>query len=178
MVKELDGIDRAIVRALQDDGSKTNVELAQAVGLTEGAVRRRVALLRRTGLVSISATVDPLALGLRTHAVIGLHVDLNRVEALAEQLADMRELSYVYQTAGQYDIMIVGFFASDEQLRLFLTRKLARLEGILRTDTFHILRTMKRSLRWGESMDANDLDTAAITGLADRTRPAGRRPGS
>ncbi len=180
MTREVDAIDRAIVHELQADGSKTNVELARAVGLTEGAVRRRVGLLRREGLISIAAVVDPVAFGLRTHAVIGLHVDLNRVEVLAQRLADMRELSYVYETAGQYDIIIVGFFASDEQLRLFLTRKLARLEGILRTDTFHILRTMKRSLRWGEGAETDDQggDAAAPTGSAGRTRRGARRRGS
>ena len=65
----------------------------------------------------------------------------------------MRELSYVYETTGQYDVMIVGFFASNEQLREFLTRTLAKVEGVISSDIFLVMRTVKRSFRWGEAVD-------------------------
>src|SRR3712207_557519 len=127
----LDDIDRQLVAELQTDGRQSNVALARKVGLTEGAVRRRVDGLLRSGAFRIVAVADPELLGLRTHAVIGIRADLNRVEALTEELAQMRELSYVYETTGQFDIIAVGFFAANEQLREFLTRRLARLSGIL-----------------------------------------------
>jgi len=153
-MRELDDIDRALIRELQTDARQTNVALAKKVGLTEGAVRRRVDHLLSTGTIRIAAVADPSALGLQRHAIIGLRVESSRTEELSTVLAQMRELSYVYQTAGTYDLFIVGFFASDEQLRIFLTRKVARLPGVLRTETFYVMQTVKRSFRWGEAEEA------------------------
>lgn len=148
-----DEIDRQLIRELQSDARQSNVALAQKVGLTEGAVRRRIDNLLKTGEFRIVAIGDPELLGLRTHAVIGIRADMNRLEDLTAELAAMRELSYVYETAGQYDIMIVGFFASNDQLREFLTRTLAKVEGVISSDTFLVMRTVKRSFRWGEAVD-------------------------
>ena len=148
-----DEIDRQLIRELQSDARQSNVALAQKVGLTEGAVRRRIDNLLKTGEFRIVAIGDPELLGLRTHAVIGIRADMNRLEELTAELTAMRELSYVYETTGQYDIMIVGFFASNEQLREFLTRKLAKVEGVISSDTFLVMRTVKRSFRWGEAVD-------------------------
>ncbi len=148
-----DEIDRQLIRELQSDARQSNVALAQKVGLTEGAVRRRIDNLLKTGGFRIVAIGDPELLGLRTHAVIGIRADMNRLEDLSAELTAMRELSYVYETTGQYDIMIVGFFASNEQLREFLTRKLAKVEGVISMDTFLVMRTVKRSFRWGEAVD-------------------------
>ena len=148
-----DEIDRQLIRELQSDARQSNVALAQKVGLTEGAVRRRIDNLLKTGEFRIVAIGDPELLGLRTHAVIGIRADMNRLEALTAELAAMRELSYVYETAGQYDIMIVGFFASNDPLREFLTRTLAKVEGVVSSDAFLVMRTVKRSFRWGEAVD-------------------------
>lgn len=153
MEVQLDEIDRALVREIQSDARQTNVALAKKVGLTEGAVRRRIENLLSSGAFRIVAVGEPEALGLRTHAVIGLRVDLSRLETLASRLAAMRELSYVYETTGAYDILVVGFFASNDQLREFLMRKLATLEGVVSTDTYLVMRTVKRSFRWGEATD-------------------------
>jgi len=147
---KLDPIDLAIVRELQSDARQSNVALAKKVGLTEGAVRRRIDHLLKDKAFRIVAVGDPELLGLETHAVIGLQVDMNRLEVLTSKLSAMNELSYVYETTGSYDIIIVGFFVSNEQLRLFLTRKLAKLDGVIRSDTFLVMRTHKRSFRWGD----------------------------
>jgi DNA-binding Lrp family transcriptional regulator len=159
----LDEIDLALVRELQSDARQSNVALARKVSLTEGAVRRRIDNLLTRGALRIVAVADPESLGLHTHAVIGLRVDIDRIEALSAELADMRELSYVYQTAGQFDLIVVGFFGSTEQLRVFLTQRLGRLQGVKGTDTFLVLRTMKRSLRWGETVTEDaSLQPAAV----------------
>lgn len=167
-VPELDQLDRRLIRELQTDARQSNVELARKVGRTEGAVRRRINALLSSRAFRIVAVGDPDLLGLHTHAVIGLRTELDKIEEVATALAAMRELSYVYETTGQFDIIIVGFFASNDQMREFLTRKLAKLSGITDTDTFLVMRTVKRSFRWGEGVDED-------AGAVDRTAPA-RRP--
>jgi Lrp/AsnC family transcriptional regulator for asnA, asnC and gidA len=172
----LDEIDLTLVRELQSDARQSNVALARKVKLTEGAVRRRIDNLLTRGALRIVAVADPETLGLHTHAVIGLRVDIDRIEPLSDELAGMRELSYVYQTAGQFDIIVVGFFASTEQLRVFLTKRLGQLHGVKGTDTYVVLRTMKRSLRWGEVVTEEAQAARAAFAEPERiARPGPRR---
>lgn len=150
----LDDIDRLIIRELQDDARQSNVSLAKKAGLTEGAVRRRVDRLLKAGAFRIVAVGDPNRLGLQTHAIFALRCNLAQLDEIASNLAAMKELSYVYETTGRYDVMAVGFFASNEKVREFITGRLAQEDGITECDTFMVMRTVKRSFRWGET--AND----------------------
>jgi Lrp/AsnC family transcriptional regulator for asnA, asnC and gidA len=148
----LDPVDRLLLRELQTDARQSNVSLAAKVGLTEGAVRRRIDNLLASAF-RIVAVGDPELLGLTTHAVIGIRAQVGEIERLASDLAEMRELSYVYETTGQFDIIVVGFFGSNGQLREFLIKKLAKVSGVIDSDTFLVMRTVKRSFRWGEGAD-------------------------
>src|SRR5579883_302056 len=59
----LDEANRAIVEALQRDGRMAYGAIAEEVGLSEAAVRRRVQRLREAGVMQIVAVTDPLELG-------------------------------------------------------------------------------------------------------------------
>lgn len=152
--KQLDATDQALIKELQKDGRATNVELAKKLGLSEGAIRQRIRKLTERKLIRVVAVEDPFAGGRRTHVVIMVRTEIKRLEDVAAALAEMPELSYVYVTSGPYDIVSVGFFESDAELHDFLTRKVARLPGILRTETFHIMRTLRRATRLGAPVDA------------------------
>lgn len=145
---ELDDIERHLLAELQVNARQTNTELAAKVGLTEGAIRRRMGRLLASGLVKVVAVVDPELYGLTTHAVIGLKVDPNQVRAIAAAAADMPELSYVYETTGQFDIIVVGYFVSTDEMRDFLQQKLVQLPGIRSADTFVVMRSVKRPIQF------------------------------
>lgn len=75
MTISLDDIDRALVRELQQNADRTNVELARAVGLSPAATLHRVRRLKEGGvIVGIHARVDPTAAGfpLQVHAEVTL----------------------------------------------------------------------------------------------------------
>ena len=81
----LDDTDRAIIEQLQQDGRLPYTRLASAVGLSEAAVRQRVQRLLDTGAMQVVAVTDPLSLGLRRMALIGVRVE-GDTSAVAEQL--------------------------------------------------------------------------------------------
>ena len=64
--------NRAIIEALQRDGRCPYGTIAQQVGLSEAAVRRRVQRLRETGIMEIVAVTDPRQLGFNRQALIGI----------------------------------------------------------------------------------------------------------
>ena len=61
----LDPIDRKLLGCLQRDGRMTNVELAEAVNLSESACLRRVRSLEQRGVIGrYAAVVNERAVGL------------------------------------------------------------------------------------------------------------------
>ena len=60
----LDGLDRTILDALQEDGRLTNVDLARRVGLSPSPCLRRVKSLEERGYIQgYAALLDPALLG-------------------------------------------------------------------------------------------------------------------
>lgn len=145
----IDDVDRRLIAILQHDARVTNVELARQVGLTEGAVRRRLDNLFRTQALRIIGVGDPKMLGLTTHAVVGIKVEPKLLEQVLDTLAAMPEISFVYHTLGQFDILIVAYLPANEGLGQFLTSVVAQVEGVRETETFLILNTRKRAFLFG-----------------------------
>src|SRR5215210_8699264 len=100
----LDDVGKAIVEQLQLDGRRSYATIARAVGLSEAAVRQRVARLQEAGVIQIVAVTDPLQLGFRRQAMVGVRAD-GDVVALAEALGAMSEVDYVVITAGSFDVL-------------------------------------------------------------------------
>jgi Lrp/AsnC family transcriptional regulator for asnA, asnC and gidA len=140
----LDGLDRAVLQRLQEDGRVPFSELANALGMSEGTVRNRVNRMKDLGVLRIIAVTEPSLLGYSLDCIIGLEVELGRVETVAARLTEYPELRYVGIATGPYDIIIAGDFASERHLLEFLTRTLAQIDGIRRTETSRILQVHKR----------------------------------
>ena len=82
----LDAINKAIVEELQQDGRRTYGAIAEAVGLSEAAVRQRVQKMRDAGIMQIVAVTDPLQVGFSSQAMVGIRTD-GDARAVAERLA-------------------------------------------------------------------------------------------
>ncbi len=84
-------------------------------------------------------------------AVIGLRVDLSELDATAAALAAHRELRYVGISTGEFDILLEGVFASQQDLRRFLTECIGRLRGVRDSRTFVVLHAVKYGPARGEA---------------------------
>jgi len=101
----LDDVGKAIVEQLQEDGRRPYATIARAVGLSEAAVRQRVARLQEAGVIQIVAVTDPLQLGFRRQAMVGIK-SAGDVVDLADALAEMPEVDYVVITAGSTETFV------------------------------------------------------------------------
>jgi Lrp/AsnC family transcriptional regulator, regulator for asnA, asnC and gidA len=82
----LDDVDKRLIEALQRDGRRPSTQLAQEVGQAEAAVRQRVRRLVESGVTQIVAVTDPMMLGFRRMAMVGVRVD-GDVRSVADRLA-------------------------------------------------------------------------------------------
>src|SRR5450756_2621603 len=112
--QSLDKTDIAIIGHLQVDGRRAYTTIAKDLGISEAGVRQRVARLLRTNVIQIVAVSSPLDLGL-IGAQVHLRVQSERLEAVAEEVAELPQVDYVSICAGNFDI-IVGIVAHDLSL--------------------------------------------------------------
>jgi Lrp/AsnC family transcriptional regulator for asnA, asnC and gidA len=143
-----DETDLRIISLLQEDGRMSNVDLARTLMMAEGTVRKRVDRLISERVIRVVALPNPAAVGCPLLAVIMLCVDLAHVESVAQTLKEMPEVRWVAHATGKYDLILEAAFASDEQLRQFLTGSLAGVAGAQGATTAHVLRTVKSLADW------------------------------
>ncbi len=146
-----DKTDRAIIAHLQYDGRTPFTEIAAALGISEGTVRRRVKRLRESGLLQIVGIAEPQFLGWNTAAMIGITAQAGQVDAVANTIARFSEVSYLFMASGAFDLFAEVFCRDMEHFVEFLNQKLQQVPGVQRTETFTILKMYKLSYRWGET---------------------------
>jgi Lrp/AsnC family transcriptional regulator for asnA, asnC and gidA len=143
----LDDVDRAIIEHLQADGRMPYTRLAAAVGLSEAAARQRVQRLLDRGVMQVVAVTNPLSLGLRRMAMIGVRTegDTSRIAAALEAMDD---IDYLVITAGSFDLMCEVIVPDDATL-LEITNRIRRVPGVRSTESFIYLDLVKQTFTWG-----------------------------
>ena len=141
----MDNLDRKIIGLLQIDGRASNAEIARQIKVSEGTVRRRARRLLNERIIRVLAIPDHEKLGYGTVALIGLQVDPDKIDAVSDILATIREVQYVAITTGVYDIFLWVALGSTEALGAFIRDKVGTVPGVRRTETFVNLATKKRT---------------------------------
>jgi Lrp/AsnC family transcriptional regulator for asnA, asnC and gidA len=144
----LDDIDNKILNELRKDGRRSNIEIARSVGCTEGTVRRRLKRLLDSGVGKVVFAVNPPKLGYPVEVLISLSVDLDKVEAVANELALKEEVNYVGLITGDFDILVNAQLRDSDDVFNFIHHTLARIPGVKHTQTLYILKVIKRTYHW------------------------------
>ena len=150
-MKPLDETDREIISHLQYDGRMPFTEIANKIGISEGAVRRRVKILTEEGMLQIVGIVEPQFLDWNAAGMIGVNVQAGTIEDAAAEIAQFPEVSYLFMASGGFDLFIEVYCRDREHFVNFLNEKLQRVPGVSRTETFMILKMYKLSYRWGKA---------------------------
>ena len=73
-----------------------------------------------------------------------LTVERDKVNAVAETLADMNGITEVYSVAGRYDLAVIIRVKDNEQMAELVTNHMLRVDGILRSETMIAFRVHSR----------------------------------
>ncbi|TNM62436.1 Lrp/AsnC family transcriptional regulator [Streptomyces sp. NP160] len=144
----LDEISKRIVEHLQADGRRSYAAIAADVGLSEAAVRQRVAKLLEAGVMQIVAVTDPLQVGFPRQAMVGVRCS-GDTRDVAAALAELDEVTYVVVTAGSFDVLLEVVCEDDDRLLDLLSRRIRAVPGVLSTETLVYLQLIKQRYDWG-----------------------------
>ena len=131
----LDRTDRKILQAMQANARISNLELADAVGLSPTPCSRRVKRLEESGIIRGHVTLlDQSMLDLKLTAYIGISMDRHtpdRFEAFEEAVQAYPEVMECSVVTGQSsDYLLKAVVPDMAYYERFLLGKLTRIAGV------------------------------------------------
>jgi len=148
---KLDRTDRRILQAMQANARISNLELADAVGLSPTPCSRRVKRLEESGLIRAHVTLlSQRMLGLKLTAYIGISMDRHtpdRFEAFEAEVAKYSEVMECSVVTGQAsDYLLKAVVPDMEYYERFLLGKLTRIAGVTGVhSSFELRRVIHRT---------------------------------
>ena len=147
---KLDRLDKRILREIQRDGTITNLELAERIGLSPSPCARRVKQLEDAGIILGRVTLlDPKKLELKLTALIQISMDRHtpdRFEKFEEQIRSYAEVTECLLITGQsadYQLKVV--VPDMEYYQEFLLNKITRIEGVTDVHSSFMLREVQNT---------------------------------
>lgn len=142
---QLDRTDRRILLELQKNGTISNLELAEKIGLSPSPCSRRVKALQDSGFIQKTVTIlDAKKLGLNMVAVISISMDRHtpeRFEAFEKAVSSFEEVMECYLITGQSADYILKVIVADmDAFQQFLLGKLTRIDGVTGVHSSFVMR--------------------------------------
>ena len=142
---KMDRIDRRILEELQRDGSLTNLQLAERVGLSPSPCSRRVQKLEDAGIITGRATLlNQKKLGLDLTVIILISMDRHtpeRFEKFETTVSGFAEVQQCYLITGQdADYLLKVVVPDMDAYQEFLLNKITRIEGVSGVHSSFVMR--------------------------------------
>ena len=141
----LDRIDKRILSEIQKDGSITNLQLADKIGLSPSPCSRRVKALTESGIIGKTVTIlDEKKLGLTLTALINISMDrhtpdrFNNFESAVRNYPEVQECLLITGSIADYQLKVV--VKDMEAYQVFLLGKLTKLEGVTGVHSSFVMR--------------------------------------
>ncbi|MDE0283529.1 MAG: Lrp/AsnC family transcriptional regulator [Gammaproteobacteria bacterium] len=142
---KLDTTDRKILELLQEDGSISNLDLAEKVNLSATPCLRRVKQLASSGIIErTAALLNPAKLNLKLTAIVAVTMDRHtpdRFQVFEEKVKmypEVIECSIVTGQSADYLLKVV--IPDIDHYQEFLLGRLTRIEGVVGVHSSFVLR--------------------------------------
>lgn len=147
-LSDIDVQDRQIVRLLQEDGRISNASIARAIGTSEPTVRKRIDRLVSDKIIKVTAIVNPANSGYGVDILMGIRTTPGTALQVGGQLGKYEQVLYLGYTTGRFDLIANMLFRSDEELFEFFSNTIAKISGIVATESFTVMRAERVDFDW------------------------------
>ncbi|MDA4132621.1 MAG: Lrp/AsnC family transcriptional regulator [Thaumarchaeota archaeon] len=131
-----------MLKVLREDSRAAFVDIAPKVGLSEAAVRRRVSNLVKEGTIK-RFTIDVDEPQTATSAITYVSVSPSAPTAdVSKKQKSVKGVETINETTGSFDIAAIIKGASISEVNKSV-EEIRRLDGVLKTETTIILRTIR-----------------------------------
>lgn len=127
--KELDDIDRLLLKTIQNNASLSNVELAKKVNLSPPATHGRMKRLEQEGYIKNYVTIlNREKLGFDLLCFIYVKTSIHQtvqLEAFEDAIVAMPEVLECHHITGEYDFLLKVVLKDSSDLKNFIGNKLS-----------------------------------------------------
>ena len=141
----MDRLDKRILSELQADGTLTNAELAERVGLSATPCARRVKQLEEEGVIARRVVLlNASKLGLKLHALVQISMDKHTPDRFEHFESEVRKHPEVIEllliTGQSADYLLKLVLPDMDHYHDFLLNKITRIEGVADVHSSFIMR--------------------------------------
>ena len=148
--KELDKLDRRILKVLQQQGRISMTELAEQVGLSTTPCTERVRRLEREGVIEgYSARVNPKALGLPLLVFVEIKLASKSgdiFEAFRREVLKLPQILDCHLVSGDFDYLIKARIPDMSQYRELLGDILLKMPQAEESRSYIVMEEVKETL--------------------------------
>jgi DNA-binding Lrp family transcriptional regulator len=135
----MDDKDKEIIKILKDDGRAGYIDIGKKIGLSEGAVRKRIKTLSESGVIRKFTVKIGVTEGAEAVTLLATNPSYPTQEVSKKILA-IPNVETIYEVTGEYDIIaVIGGMNVNEVNECI--EKIRRVEGIMKTNTMIVLRS-------------------------------------
>ena len=131
---KLDKTDYLILHHIQNNARISNIDLAEAVGLSPSPCLRRVRALESAGVIRrYAGIVDPGAVGLPISIFVNVSLERQErsgLEEFEQRIRSYPEVMECYLMTGDYDYLLRVVARDLNSLQTFITDRLAPIPGV------------------------------------------------
>jgi DNA-binding Lrp family transcriptional regulator len=139
MAKNMDETDREIIRILKDDGRAGYSDIGKQIGLSEGAVRKRIKTLIDMSVIRKFTVKIGAAEGAEAITLLATNPS-HPTQDVSSKIREIPNVETLYEVTGEYDIVAVISGMSVAEVNECI-EKIRRVEGIMKTNTMIVLRS-------------------------------------
>jgi Lrp/AsnC family transcriptional regulator for asnA, asnC and gidA len=146
-----DDLDYRLLGQLRASPRSAYTSLAVSVGCSKATARRRIERLIDDQVLQVIAVADPIRLGYRIRANIGLGVRPGMIDKAAAALAASPDTHHVVITTGSFDLLFTTFLKTQEDLSRFVREYLGTVPGMVSHEVMVLMKVTKDNLGadWG-----------------------------
>ncbi len=136
--KCMDEKDKQIIKTLKDDSRAGYADIGSKIGLSEGAVRKRIKTLTDEGVIRKFTIKIGVAEGAQAITLLATNPAYPTLE-VSKKIQAIPNVETIYEVTGEYDIVAVITGMNVTEVNECI-EKIRRVEGIMKTNTMIVLR--------------------------------------
>ena len=143
-VEGLDALDNKILDELKNNARATYSEIGEKVGLSRVAVKNRMEILEKNGIIQGYKTiVGPTRVPQGVQFIIDVEVEPERYKEVVHTLGTDSYLRQIYTTTGECRLHAIGFAPNPRTLEAHVNHLFLRTKGIRKLNWNLLLSTIK-----------------------------------
>ncbi|MCW4054656.1 MAG: Lrp/AsnC family transcriptional regulator [Candidatus Bathyarchaeota archaeon] len=135
----MDEKDNKILKILKSNGRAGYGAIGEKVGLSEGAVRKRIKALADAGVIRKFTVKIGVAEGAEAITLLATNPSYP-TQQVSKRIREIPNVETVYEVTGEYDIVTVISGMNVVEVNECI-EKIRRVEGIMKTNTMIVLRS-------------------------------------